>query len=119
MDGPTQFSERRTVQLQRQLIITDYILDDLDFVKRGLRNNIPDGAREPAVVGKRSGSAQTESGLGRLQMLPSEILTEILLELDIPSLTICRPVSSKFANFFFESSPPGNWSYKVASGHES
>lgn len=85
MDRKPQNSTATVVQVQRRLTITEYTLDDID-----LRNFCPvdfDTSREC------HGLSQTRTGLGRLCKLPVEILTDILLDLDVPSLLAFRQTS--------------------------
>lgn len=85
MDSKPQNSTATAVQVQRRLTITDYTLGDVD-----LRNLCPvdfDTSLE------RRGLSRSRAGLGQLCKLPVEILTDILLDLDVPSLFAFRQTS--------------------------
>lgn len=90
----------QTAQVQRRLTITDHTLDDIDLQKYcPLDLDIPVGTREPAGVGECHRLSQTKAGIGQLNRLPFEILTEILLQLNIHSLLVFKQVSRSTASF--------------------
>lgn len=89
-----------TAEVQRHLTITDHTLDDV-----GLQRHCPLHLSSPATTREEHNEndrlspttwarpTSEDGGLGRLRLLPVELLTDVLLRLDIPSLTVLQRVS--------------------------
>lgn len=95
MDDSARASNNSTVQVQRRLTLTDYTLDELplqEYCSLGL--NRATGATR--IAHQRP---HAQAGLGHLESLPCEVLTEILLHLNIRGLSVFKQVNHIAARF--------------------
>lgn len=84
-----------TVQVQRRLTITDHTLDDLN-----LQEYCSLGLNDPAgTTGTSHPRPHAQAGLGHLESLPCEVLTEVLLHLHIRGLSVFKQVNHSAAGF--------------------
>lgn len=96
MDDSARASNINTVQVQRRLTITDHTLDDFN-----LQQHCSLGLARPgstAVTSSRS-RPHAQAGLGHLDSLPCEVLTEILLLLSIRGLSAFKQVNTSAVGF--------------------
>lgn len=101
MDENIQTPDFQTAQVQRRLTITDHTLDDINLKKHCplILNSAIGSTHDPPHVVECRPHSQTEIGLGYLDRLPFELLSDVLLYLDIRSLLGFKQVNHSSAKF--------------------